>query len=219
MKRFIFITLSLLLSISSFSQTYYYELVSTTEDGIVKQSSGNGFYTTFGNNCCYDSDSKGNRNGSYTLNYKGFQNERHKYSGESFWGNSAFYFTNDYNTLVVKSFKTNNEYKFRRLANSGKETTHKPQYAGTSSGVVVPVAPIVITNPSVSSVGNTTTSTPIYHTCSGCNGTGLCTSCHGAGGRWADVGGYVGETIMKWISCGACNGTGRCGVCHGKGKF
>lgn len=197
-----------------FAQTYYYELVSTTENGIIKQSSGNGFYTTFGNNCCYDSDSKGNRNGSYTLNYKGFQNERHKYSGESFWGNSAFYFSNDYNTLVVKSFKTNNEYKFKRLANSGKETTHKPQYTGTSSGVVVPVAPIVVTTPSGPNVGTTTTSTPTIHICPSCNGTGLCDLCHGAGGYW--------EWIMmekKWLTCGLCHGSGRCGTCYGKGKF
>lgn len=200
-----------------FAQTYYYELVSTTENGIIKQSSGNGFYTTFGNNCCYDSDSKGNRNGSYTLNYKGFQNERHKYSGESFWGNSAFYFSNDYNTLVVKSFKTNNEYKFKRLANSGKETTHKPQYAGSSSGVVVPTAPIIVTTPSVPSIGNTTTST--VRTCPGCGGSGICTSCHGAGGYWVNSGSYTGSNSRTWVTCGVCHGSGRCGVCHGKGSL
>ena len=52
--------------------------------------------------------------------------------------------------------------------------------------------------------------------CPSCNGTGICTSCKGAGGYW-DYYGYSADKI--WRKCTSCNGTGRCFNCYGSGHL
>ncbi len=55
-------------------------------------------------------------------------------------------------------------------------------------------------------------------TCSGCNGTGVCTGCQGKGGYWLETGHYTGGS-KTWTTCGSCNGAKTCRVCYGKGKI
>ncbi|MDE7159820.1 MAG: hypothetical protein K2O24_03105 [Muribaculaceae bacterium] len=57
-----------------------------------------------------------------------------------------------------------------------------------------------------------------YTTCRICNGTGVCTSCHGKGGSWANTGYYTGSGNQSWITCGSCNGNKSCFNCHGTGR-
>lgn len=59
----------------------------------------------------------------------------------------------------------------------------------------------------------------IYTKCTSCNGTGVCSGCGGARGKWADTGYRVGKDIKSWIDCGSCRGSGKCPICYGRGKL
>ncbi len=56
-------------------------------------------------------------------------------------------------------------------------------------------------------------------TCSSCNGTGECKTCHGQGWYYHETGYYTGRSGKSRTDCPVCHGTGRCGTCHGKGSI
>lgn len=196
---------------SSYSQTYYYESAST---------SANGHYVTIGINCCYDSDSEGFIIGNKLI-YKGLQNGEHKYSGSSYWGiTSALYFSSDYKKLRVRNLENGKDYFFNQKSNTGKVSSHqqssKKGSEGSSVLITSPIVSPVLPNTFNLSEGGTVNTTQI---CSGCGGSGICTSCRGTGGSWQSTGYYTGSGSKTWIQCGVCHGSGRCGVCHGTGKL
>lgn len=59
----------------------------------------------------------------------------------------------------------------------------------------------------------------VYTKCTSCNGTGVCSGCHGTKGSWQDTGYYTGSGSQSWINCGSCRGSGRCPICYGRGKL
>lgn len=226
MMKFNIVSITIIISfVCNFSlsaQTYYFEPSSSKS-----QNSSSGFYITLGNDCCYESDANGydigsTMTGSFILKYKGIQNGEHKYSGISFWDNSAFYFSSDYSRLRVKEFKNGNEYYFTRLSNTGKESSHKKYLESLKQLVYSAMG----SSPMPGNTLNGTTSTSGSNNsnssqsiCRSCGGTGICTACHGAGGYWVSTGTYTGSNNRKWEKCGVCHGTGRCGVCYGKGSL
>lgn len=56
------------------------------------------------------------------------------------------------------------------------------------------------------------------NTCRICGGSGICKSCSGSGGHFANTGYYTGENIQSWINCGSCGGNKRCFNCFGTGR-
>lgn len=48
--------------------------------------------------------------------------------------------------------------------------------------------------------------------CKSCNGSSVCSRCHGSCGSYE----WVYDT-KKWMSCAACDGNGRCKICYGRG--
>lgn len=67
--------------------------------------------------------------------------------------------------------------------------------------------------------GSGSSSSSSSSTCSGCGGTGRCTTCSGAGSYWQQTGTYTGTDTRQKTTCPVCRGTGKCGVCHGKGRL
>ena len=72
-----------------------------------------------------------------------------------------------------------------------------------------------------SSGANSTSSgsSSAYTKCTSCNGSGVCSGCHGKKGSWQRTGYYVGDGSKSWIDCGSCRGSGKCPICYGRGKL
>lgn len=64
---------------------------------------------------------------------------------------------------------------------------------------------------------STTSNSSSSRQCTVCGGSGVCKSCHGSGGYWAEIGGYVGTYEKKWCDCPSCHGNRKCYLCYGSG--
>lgn len=126
---------------------------------------------------------------------------------------SAPFFFVHYEEIICPTCKGEGHYKCGMCGGTGRRKVSNSSSSGSSTYQSLPN---VSSYPSRSSTDNT--SRPTYTQCPICGGSGVCTSCGGTGGKWEDVGYYVGSDTKSWIKCPSCNGNKRCYNCHGSGR-
>lgn len=212
----LFSTLLLLVSACTiYARTYYYERVTNN-------SSKDGHYISFGNNCCYDSDKEGMSSKNGVLPFICEDNGKLKYRGKGYFGNSIYLFSKDFNTLEIKVIESGNVYTYKRLSIPSNEIAvrgYRSPKSSTSTSTGTVVTPIYVPTPMTSVYdGGTSTSTSTttpsqrygYKDCHLCFGTGNCQTCYGRG--------YTSSIYTSgWMDCPNCT-NGKCSVCNGTGK-
>lgn len=94
MKAFLTLIFTLI-SITIFSQTYYYKQVAKVSKGVRSVGNNSGQFITFTKDGCYDSDKNGISVDNGFQNYKKYENAILYYLGSSYWGDQCQYCFNE----------------------------------------------------------------------------------------------------------------------------
>ena len=215
---------------SNDGQVYYYKQTGVVKNNVKTAGDNTGQFISFTFVGCYDSTNQKYDVGNGFLAYKGLQNNLHKYSGRSYWGeNSDYYYSADFNKLNVYAPDGLIYVYEKATAPAGVVTCakiYKPPEQPRQSTTIVdsyPVYPVTpVTPPNTNTYTpspNTNTYTPPSPkklTCSSCGGSGLCKYCRGSG-RCPTCGG-IG--VYGGVRCPGCNGSLKCNYCYvsGNGK-
>jgi hypothetical protein len=191
---------------------YYTQLKIVTKDRKEQKGDGKGQFISFNDKGCYDSDKSGYTVNNGFLKYGKTSNDRVYYSGNSYWGEAMYIFTENYGRLniLVQSDSTTYVYV---LANPPKDTYTCAliKKVEKSSPNHIPI----IINPVTSAPDGGGTSPKRdeygYVSCPQCYGTGSCSGCNGSG--WSNIT-YTGDKHV----CANCSGKGKCTSCKGTGK-
>ena len=232
-KKSIAILIVLFVSLNIVAQTtYYYKLTKKVVNGKQSTNVSGGQFITFKSNTCFESNKKGIGVGHGIMRKnESFSTSSVKvYTGNSYWGSSAYYkFNNDLSTLnVVTNDGTIYLYK-RTVAPANVTTCSLIRKQGSSGSSASPVYP---TNPQPSypattypqnnqTQQNSGSSTQQkkwrYYTeevtCGTCHGTKTCNSCAGKG----TVTRLGMGSSANGSRCTVCGGSGRCNTCSGRG--
>ncbi len=217
-KVLVFVGLCILLSITTFAQTYYYERVAIVTNGVKSSDSGDGHFITFTSKGCYDSDKKGFDEKFGFRTYLSTNNDIKSYYGDSYFGKAYYYFSSDFNRLNIKIESSGVIYVYNKTnAPTGlmcSNRKHVKESVPTTMPIIVTTTPTPSPSPSITpSYPTTTRSTRSSgRKCTGCNGTGYCSMCKGKG--WYK---YIYDGNI--YDCPACHSSGLCGVCFGKGNI
>lgn len=126
------------------------------------------------------------------------------------------------NGAYVKWGNGSNTKVFNIKSSKEEVLAYERRLSGGSSGGSI-VAGGGYNNGTVGGSNNNSTSgssnRSLYTTCKSCNGTGICSSCRGQGGKIENTGYYAGNGSQSWINCGSCSGSGKCPICYGRGKL
>lgn len=200
---------------------YYKQIKVVTKDRKEQAGNGKGQFITFNDKGCYDSDNLG-----YTVN-NGFlklvkqTDERVYYSGNGYWGEVTYIFTENYKRLNIITDDGNITYVYvQDVAPEGVTTCElikEEKKSDPVNSVIIPIVVPILNTPAI---------------CGICSGTGRCTNiscisgkitcsqCYGMGRR------TYGSSLETCVSCNgigyrlctSCNGTGWCFMCRGTGQ-
>ena len=196
------------------TQTRYYTQLKivSADDRSEQKGDGSGQFITFNEKGCYDSDKDGYTVDNGFLKLGKRDGDRAYYSGNSYWGEATYVFTENYNRLNVRVSSSDKIYVYVRSTTPAGALTCALIRSNDPPGNA-PVVPVIL--PVVPPVNGGTVISNNRVTCSKCGGSGVCTSCRGSG---------------RGMTCGACNGRGKkenfgygvttwgtCTSCAGKG--
>ena len=214
---------------------YYKQIKVVTKDHKEQAGNSSGQFITFNDKGCYDSDKSGYTVNNGFLKFGKSTADRVYYSGYSYWGEAMYIFTENYGRLNIVVEESDITYVYVLATPPAnvytcaliKDIKVSPVNPVNPINPVNPV-PVVISGGSGSSGSSSSVSNHTSAICKGCNGTGKCTMCGGAGyltcsvcyGRgYTDSGRCAACDGRGKNICPACHGTGNCGVCHGTGKI
>lgn len=188
-----------------FAATYYYER-------ILDPSTKDGHYITIGNNSCYDSDKDGFSSQNGLLKFICEENEKLKYRGNGYFGNSIYWFSKDYSQLEIYVVNLSEKYTYKRLTGpTDKDLTLRKSKLPKVNNDVPANDLIVIDQPIATPIVPNNdkplfTVRKVWENCTACHGTGCCYWCHGSG--------Y--DLHSKTGHCHTCYGSGICPICKGE---
>jgi len=202
---------------------YYKQIKIVTKDRKEQSGSGSGQFITFNDKGCYDSDKSGYTVNNGFLKFGKETTDRVYYSGNSYWGEAMYIFTENYGRLNIVVEENGTTYVYVLAPPPAnvytcaliKETTPNPINSAkpVNSVIVNPVAPITATG--TTSTSSTPKSKQKYVTkeesCPQCHGSGLCSTCNGKGL-------VISTYTQKWAPCPNCT-NGKCTRCGGSGKI
>ena len=199
---------------------YYKQIKVVTEDRKEQIGSGSGQFITFNDKGCYDSDKSGYDVNNGFLKFGKSTTDRVYYSGNSYWGEAVYIFTENYGRLNIVVEESGITYVYALTNPPANVNTcalikEKNTNSSNTNVVVTPPPPI---NPNLNngktSPTHTLTSKQKYVTkeesCHICYGSGKCSTCNGKG--------YViSAYTQKYVDCVNCT-NGKCNKCNGSGK-
>lgn len=216
-----------LLSINSYSQTYYYKQTKTVKaNGSVVNGGNGGQFITFKQSICFESNKKGIGVGHGVLEFSRNYSDKFKtYVGNSYWGKeTVFRFSQDLTRLNV-CLDNGTVYVYSKAtppANQATCSLIRPKSSSGGGGGNIIVTPIPGgSNGTIS--GSSTNQQPRNHeqekrdilnktvgeNCGACKGSGKCHACNGT---------KVAHSMGNTYTCTVCDRNGNCGACNGTGK-
>lgn len=183
---------------------YYKQIKIVSKDGQQRAGDNSGQFITFNDKGCYDSDKSGYDVGNGFLKFGKSTSERVYYSGNSYWGEAMYIFTENYNRLNIVVEGNGTTYVYTLATPPTNVITcalikEKQPVKPVNPVVVNPVNPVVnpvnpIDNPEKVSTRRT------------------CPSCHGTGNGHEEII-YQTDYTGNGSSC-YCSKCGKTGSCH-----
>ncbi|MDR1023430.1 MAG: hypothetical protein LBL94_09210 [Prevotellaceae bacterium] len=218
--------------------TRYYKQVKVVVNGKERVGDGSGQFITFSDKGCYDSDKEGNTVGNGFLGLERTTAERTYYSGNTYWGDAMYIFTENYNRLNVSLKDKATTYVYAQATPPSTVLTcdliKEKNPSDDGGGMLIDPTPV---QPPVGGGGVVQ---PIkiektFHACGCCNGIGNCRGlncvrgykkchiCSGTGESYNYASGYkqiCTNCSRGYNKCDICIGKGYCHCCDGKrGKY
>jgi len=213
--------------VETFAQTgthYYKQIKVVTKDRKEQAGNNQGQFITFTNSGCYDSDKSGFSVNNGFLKFGKKTTDRTYYSGDSYWGNAMYIFTENFNRLNILVETTGTTYVYVKAT--------APASAQTSALIKETKPNTTATQGQPSSTMPPNMNMPPQQKqelCNRCGGSGQCPrpvagKSYCSSGRvycTVCVNGKVSNPYNGNISrCTACDGVGWtiCSTCSGSGK-
>jgi len=203
---------------------YYKQVKIVSKDRKEQTGNGRGQFITFTDKGCYDSDKSGYTVNNGFLKFGKSTTERVYYSGDSYWREAMYIFTENYNRLNIVVEDSGVTYVYELATPPANVTT-----CALIKGKELPPTPTPMPYPTPPTPNPTPNPTPSKETtCKGCSGTGKCTMCYSAKNNTCSVcfgKGYTNSGRCAGCNgdgkniCPGCRGSGNCKVCYGSGKI